>query len=101
MIFNIMIFIVASMYWFYSGHVIPAFLGYAFLLIYIYDDELYFTAYAAGILALISVIYFFYSDYVSFESGNDALEFGMGIIYMLVILMKSKSIFDNDKVSLD
>ena len=101
MIFNIMVFIVASAYWYFSGHSIPAFLGYAFVLIYMYNSEYYFGAYMVGIITLFSVIYFFYSDYVSLEYGRDTLEFGVGVLYMLVILMKSKSIFDNDVSSLD
>ena len=100
MIFNIMLFIVASVYWYVTGHFIPAIFGYAFIAVYMYDEELYFASYILGILALFSVIFFFYSDYF-FRGSAESIGFAIGIIYMLVVLMKAKKIFDNDDLSLD
>ena len=100
MIFEMLFFIVASIYWYITGHFVPAVFGYAFALVFMYDDELYIASYALGILALFSVVYFFYSDYFSTDS-TDGIGSAICIIYMLVILIKAKKIFDNDAISLD
>ena len=96
MFLNILVFVVASMYWYFSGHLIPAVLGYTFVAVFLYDEELYFISDVFGILALITVIYFFYSDYFFYKDGDGILHFGTGILYMLVIFFKSYNIFEND-----
>ncbi len=94
--FNIIIFMVASTYWYYTGYALPAFFGYAFVMVFVYDEELYFISYILGILTLISIIFFFFKD------GGVSLGHGISILYMIVILLKSKIIFDNnDYVSFD
>ena len=96
MFLNILVIIVASMYWYFSGHYIPAILGYIFLGVFLYDDDLYFVSYIFGILALIAIIYFFYADYIAYQEGEGVLHFGTGVLYMVVIFFKSFNIFEND-----
>ncbi len=96
MFLNILVFVVATLYWYFSGHYVPAVLGYAFVAVFIYRDELYFTSYLFGISALLAIIYFFYYDYVFYQEGDGVLHFGTGIFYMIVIFFKSYNIFEND-----
>ncbi|MEA3370109.1 MAG: hypothetical protein U9Q40_02090 [Campylobacterota bacterium] len=91
MFINILVLVVATMYGFFSGHIIPVVLGILFLAIYLYDDALYFTSLVLAILTIVSVIFFFFYDNLFLDS---TLEFGTGILYMIVILFKAKNIFD-------
>ena len=98
MIFNILLFIMACTYWFYTGHDIPAYFGFA-LLLSLYSDKMYFSTLILCSMTITAVIYFFWIDYFSVD--NDVLQFGTGIMYMLVVFMKAKRIFDNDQITLD
>ncbi len=101
MLLNLLVIIVASTYWFYTGHSVPAFIGFAMLLT-LYNEKLYFTTLILSAVAVSSVVYYFWSDYLAFKAGEAVIiEVGTGVIYMLVLLIKAKSVFDNDTFSLD
>lgn len=100
MLLNFLVIIVASTYWFYTGHSVPAFIGFAILLT-LYNEKLYFTTLVLSAVAVASVVYYFWSDYLAFKEGEGVIEVGTGVIYMLVLLIKAKSVFDNDTFSLD
>lgn len=91
---NILVYIVATLYWNMTGHMSPALLGYLFVTLYIIDEKLYFTAFILAIITLLLVIYFFIYDYITYEEGGSIYHLGTGVFYMLVIYLKSKSIFN-------
>ena len=93
---DILVFGVASAYWFFSGHMVAAILGYVFVSVFIYNDDLYFTSLILAIITILTIIFFFYHDYYFYKEGDELIGTGMGVIYMLIILLKSKSIFDAD-----
>jgi len=93
---NILVIIVAVMYGFFSGHIIPTALGIVFLAVFSYNDELYFPSLILAIVTIISIIYFFFYDNLFSKTGDASLEFGTGILYMIVIFFKAKNIFDAD-----
>jgi len=94
-----MFFIVASIYWYFSGHATPAIIGYVMLLMF--SERVYFVAILTGGAGISSVIYYFYSDFFAYSAGDDILQYGVGVLYMLILFIKAKRIFDNDEFSLD
>jgi len=96
MFLDILVYGVASAYWFFSGHMVAAVLGYIFVSLFIYNDKLYFTSLILAIVTILAIIFFFYQDYFLYKEGDELIGTGMGVIYMLIILLKSKSIFDAD-----
>lgn len=99
MIFNIIFFIMASIYWYSTGHVVPAVIGYMMLLMF--TEELSFIALLMAGVAISSVIYFYWADFFAYKAGDNVLQHGAGIIYMLVIWLKARRIFNNDDFTLD
>lgn len=93
---NALILIVAGLYWYMTGHAVPAVLGGFFVLVYMYDEKLYLFADILAIITLILVIYFFISDYYFNDLSEDVMHFGSGILYMIVIYLKAKRIFNAD-----
>ena len=96
MFLNILVFLVASTYWYFTGHYIPAILGFIFILLFLYSDELYFVSLITGLITLVSIIYFIFYDYNLYTGDENISQIGISILYMLVILFQSKSIFDAD-----
>lgn len=93
---NALILLVAILYWYMTGHILPAVLGGLFVLVYMYDEKLYLVADALAIVSLISVIYFFFSDYYFNEVDEGMMHLGSGILYMIVIYLKARRIFNAD-----
>jgi len=93
---NILVFLTASLYWVMSGHFLPAILGYIFVILYMYDEKLYFISDIVAILALFGVIIFFYIDYTQYKEPDSMVNFGVGVLYMIVIYLKTRAIFNND-----
>ena len=96
MFLNILVFLVASTYWYITGHYIPAILGYIFMSVFLYADELYFVSLVTGVITLISIIYFILYDYNLYATEDNISQVGISILYILVIFFQSKSIFDAD-----
>jgi len=94
-----MVFITASLYWYSTGHAFPAILGYILLLMY--KDKLAFSAILMAGAGISAVVYCFWLDYFAYQAGDEDLHHSTGIIYMLVIFLKAKSIFENNTFSLD
>ncbi|MCD6433237.1 MAG: hypothetical protein J7L21_04275 [Sulfurimonas sp.] len=99
MIFNIVFFITASTYWYMTGHYLPAIIGYVVLLMF--SEKLTFHTMLVASIGISSIIYYFWSDYFMYKAGDDVLQHGMGIIYMLLLYIKAKKIFDWDELALD
>lgn len=88
--------LVGLTYWYITGHYLPLILGFIFLLIYLYADKLYFIALIMGIVTLISIIFFIFYD-SGLENYEDVVsQVGISSLYMLVIYLKSRSIFNAD-----
>lgn len=99
MLLNILLIIVGSVYWYYTEHAIPLFIGFV-LLASLYNDSLYFASLIISAVAISSIIYFFWADIYSYRVYEDTLHYGIGVIYMLVLFLKAKSIFNADRTSL-
>ena len=98
MIFNIIFFIMASVYLYYTGHAVPALIG--IVILFMYTEKLAFVALLTAGAAISSIIYYFFADFFAYEAG-DVLQYGTGIMYMLVIWLKARRIFNNDEFGLD
>ena len=96
MFLDILVFFVASVYWYMTGHEVAAILGYVFVSIFIYSDELYFVSLVMGVVTLIAIIFFIFYDYNLYQEENAISEVGIASIYMFVIFLKSRSIFNAD-----
>ena len=96
MFLDILVFVVASVYWYMTGHEVAAILGYVFISIFIYSDELYFVSLVMGVVTLIAIIFFIFYDYNLYQEENAISEVGIASIYMFVIFLKSRSIFNAD-----
>ncbi|MDA7816913.1 hypothetical protein N9A28_01835 [Sulfurimonas sp.] len=99
MIFNIMLFIAASTYWYLTGHATPAVIGY--ILILMYKEDLAFVSILTAGAGISAVVYCFWLDFFEYKVGDEVLVYGMGIIYMLVLYIKARKLFYNDEFSLD
>ncbi len=99
MIFNLVVFITASIYWYMTGHYTASILGYAVL--FMYSEKLAFGAILVAGAGISAIVYGFWYDYFAYKAGDDVLQHGMGIIYMLVLYIKAKKLFNNDEFSLD
>ena len=93
---DVLVVLVASTYWFFSDHMVATFLGYTFLAVFIFNDKLYFTSLILAIITILAIIFSFYYDYFFYKEGDALIGTGMGILYMIIVLLKSKSIFDAD-----
>lgn len=91
---NILLFVVASTYWYITGHEVPTILGYLFMLVFLYADKLFFISLITGIITLLSIIYFTFFDKSSFGEVDGISQVGISVLYMLVIFFQSKSIFN-------
>jgi len=91
---DILVFIVAFIYWYMTGHYVPAVLGVVFTLLFIYSDELYFVALIMGVITILSVIFFIFYNPPSEEIAISHVT--VTALYILVVFFKSKSIFDAD-----
>jgi hypothetical protein len=89
----------ASVYWYFTGHAVPALIG--IVILFMYTEKLAFGALLIAGAAISSIIYYFFSDFFAYESGDDVLQYGTGIMYMLVIWLKARRIFNNDEFGLD
>jgi len=96
MLLNIFLFMTACLYWFYTGHGIPAFICFL-MFITLYNDELYFVTLILSIVTIISIIFYFFFDF--FVYGT--ISFGFGIFFMLLIYIKAKNVFNNDSFVFD
>ncbi|MFT7860266.1 MAG: hypothetical protein ABXS93_04940 [Sulfurimonas sp.] len=83
-----------------SGHMIPALLGYLFVLFYMLDERLYLLSDLLAIVTLLMVPGYLYYDYYYLDVSYEHDHFGMGVIYMFVIYFKARQIFENDDESI-
>jgi len=97
---NFLVIISASLYWFMSGHIVPAVLGYVFVLLYILDERLYMFSDLLAIITLLMIPGYLYYDYYYLNVPYENDHFGMGVIYMFVIYFKVRQIFNNDDESI-
>jgi hypothetical protein len=95
MIFNIMLFITASLYWYVTDHATPAIMGYILLLIFI-ERFSFFAILTAG-ATILAVVYYLWSDL----SNDETLRYAIEIIYIIVLYIKAIKLFNNDELSLD
>jgi len=95
-----MVFLMASVYWYFTGHSVPTYFGFI-LLLSLYNDRLYFATLVLCAMTISAVIYYFWLDFFAYQPGDEILQHGAGIIYMLVIFLKAKKVFNNDQLSLD
>ena len=91
-----LILVIASTYWYITGHYIPSLLGVIFILIYLYAEELYFASLIMGVFTLLSIIYFSFYTTNAYTDGSDISQTGISVLYILVIFFQSKSIFNAD-----
>ena len=96
MFLNMLILVIASTYWYITGHYIPSLLGVIFILIYLYAEELYFASLIMGVFTLLSIIYFSFYTTNAYTDGSDISQTGISVLYILVIFFQSKSIFNAD-----
>ena len=99
MIFNFMLFITASVYWYMTGHALPAIIGYLVLLMF-HEKLAFYTIIMSGV-GIGTIIYLFWLDYSTEQVSYATSEHGLGVIYMFVLLIKAKKIFDWDDMALD
>lgn len=99
MLLNISLLLVGSAYWYFTGHYIPALIG-LILIASLYNDALYFVSLIIAATAISSIIYFFWIDIYAYAGDRENLHYGIGVIYMLVLFLKAKSIFDADRTPL-
>lgn len=93
---NMLVLFSASAYWFVTGHMFPALLGYAILLLYFLDTSFGILDLALSVITLLIIIYFFVIDYWIKAEVSDFAHFGFSTIYMFVIFFKAKSIFESE-----
>ena len=98
MIFNIMFLITASLYWYFTGHVLPVFIGTVVL--FLYTEKLAFAGIVIGGFTILSIIYYFFVDFFTYDNG-ETLNYGIGVIYMLIVYIKVRKLFNNDDLALD
>jgi len=91
---NLLVLMVSTLYWYISGHYVASLLGYLLVLEYLYSEKSYMLSYAIAIVTLIAIITFFFLDYYNYKDGDGVLHFGTGILYMIVIYLKSRAIFN-------
>lgn len=96
MLLNILIIMVGALYWYLTGHTVPVYIGLA-LLVSLYNDGLYFVSLVIAAIAISSIIYFFWADLYAYGASEETLHYGIGVIYMLVLFLKAKSIFNADR----
>jgi len=89
---DILVFIVAFLYWYVTGHYLPAVLGSIFMLLFLYSDELYFVSLIMGLITLLSIVFFIFYNQPSEEVAISHV--GVTALFMIVIFFKSKSIFN-------
>jgi hypothetical protein len=93
MLLNLSLLLVGGVYWYLTGHYIPAVIG-LILIFSLYNDALYFASLVIAATAISSIIYFFWIDVYAYIGDEESLQYGIGIIYMLVLFLKAKSIFN-------
>jgi len=93
---DILVFFVASVYWYMTGHAAAAILGYLFVSMFIFSEKLYFVSLIMGLITLMAIIFFIFYDNYLFQDRNAISEIGISTLYMIVIFLKSRSIFNAD-----
>jgi len=91
---NILVFIIAFIYWYLTTYEVPAILGIIFILISLYADKLYFVSMFMGIITLLSIVFFVFNNPSTQEMALSQVT--INALYMLVVFFKSKSLFDAD-----
>lgn len=100
MLLNLLVIIAGTLYWYFTGHSVPIFIGLA-MLVSLYSDSLYFVSLVIAAVAISSIIYFFWVDLYSYRAAEETFQNGMGVIYILVLFLKAKAIFNADKTLLN
>jgi len=93
---NSLLVVLASAYWFTTGHMIPAIMGYLIVILYFFDETFAFIAMIVAAIALLLMIYFFFVDYAYYKESENFAQFGFTTMYMFVLYLKAKSIFTTD-----
>ena len=93
---DILVFFVASLYWYMTGDTVAAILGFVFVSVFIYSDKLYFVSLVLAIITLIAIIFFIFYNYNLYKEENVISAVGISTLYMIVIFLKSRSIFNAD-----
>lgn len=96
MLLNLLVIIAGTLYWYFTGHSVPVFIG-LIMLVSLYSDSLYFVSLLIAAVAISSIIYFFWVDLYSYKTGEEAFQKSIGAIYMIVLFIKAKTIFNADK----
>jgi len=91
---NMLLVVLASAYWLTTGHMIPAIIGYLIVILYFFDETFAFVAMIVAVIALLLMIYFFFVDYAYYDEGESFAQFGFSVMYMLVLYLKARSIFN-------
>ena len=97
---NVLVLISGSLYWLMSGHMIPAVLGYLFVMLYMLDERLYLLSDILAIITFLIMLGYLYHDFYYLDISYKDTHFGAGLIYMFVIYLKARQIFDNDDESI-
>lgn len=87
---DILVVLVGFIYGVMTGHYVPLILGAVFIAVYLYSDKLYFFSLIMGIITLLSIIFFIFYD----NDASAISEVGISTLYMLMIFLKSRSIFN-------
>ncbi|RLA79626.1 MAG: hypothetical protein DRG78_12585 [Epsilonproteobacteria bacterium] len=93
---DLLVVLVASTYWYITGHYTPPILGFVFLLIFLSADKFYFVSLVMGIITLLSIILFIFLDNYFFRDETAVSQVGISVLYILVIYLKARSIFNAD-----
>ncbi|WP_457747256.1 hypothetical protein [Sulfurimonas sp.] len=91
---NLLVLVLAILYWFTTGHIIPSILGAVIVFLYFFDETFGFVALVLSVLTLLFMIVLLFVDYYNFKEDDDAMKLGLSVLYMVVIYFKSKSIFN-------
>ncbi len=90
---NMLVLVSASLYWFSSGHMIPAILGFIIVVLFFFDETFDLLSLFLAVIAIFMMIYFFIVDFYFHGEIDDFAKFGFSVLYMLVLYLKSKNIF--------
>lgn len=93
---NIMLVATMVFYWYTTHHIVPAVMGVFIILIYLYDEKLYFISLLMAVLTLVTLIYLLFYDYLDHSPDAGVVHFGSSVLFMIVIAIKSKEIFEAD-----
>ena len=93
---NMLVLFSGAGYWLVTGHYIPVALGVLIVILYFFDTTFAFVDLILSLITLLLIIIFFFIDYFYYEESSNFAQFGFSVLYMGVIYLKSRSIFNAD-----